>query len=238
MKLCIVGAYGRMGQEILRLAALDASFDRLIGVVRSLKEDEGLLSAANLTYMDSLQDGVLGADVVVNFALPNAFNQLLDSLESVSRALVTGTTGLSRDQLQRGKAMGEKMPILQSFNMSYGVNLMVNLLQAASEKLKQVDDVVVYDRHHRHKKDKPSGTSIMLGSAIDGLKSASEIQYVSERLGTVFGEHKVSFAFGEELIELSHTALSRRVFAQGALKAAKWIQDKKPGFYSMQDLFS
>ena len=194
------------------------------------------------------------ADVVVDFASARAVDGLLDYCESHGVPLVLCTTGLSEEQILRVGAAAEKTAILRSANMSLGVNLLMKLVQDAVRVLAGTGfDIEIVEKHHRRKKDAPSGTALALADSINTAmedkyrytydrsdrsapRDPGEIGISAVRGGTIVGEHDVIFAGTDEVITFSHTAYSRAIFAKGALSAAKFLAGKGPGLYDMADV--
>ena len=164
---------------------------------------------------------------LIDCSLSVCFDENLEIAEKFSVPLIVATTGLTDQQIQKLKLFSEKIPVVQSNNFSYGIQVMLNLLKNADEKLKDWD-VEITETHHRFKKDKPSGTAEMLKNVL----KKGNINISSLRLGNVFGDHTVKFGGLGEVISITHSATSRRTFAEGILKSAQFIIDKKNGFYT------
>ncbi len=196
-----------------------------------------------------------GAHVAIDFSLPEATRANLDACVSSKCPLVIGTTGHSSDVREAIEVAARQIPIVIAPNMSLGVNLLLRLVELAPQKLDETYDIEVFEAHHRNKKDAPSGTALALGSAAArgrgvALHDVSEhdrhganaprrkgaIGFSVFRGGDVVGDHTVTFAGLGERIELTHRASDRLAFARGAVEAALWLADKKPGLYSMQDV--
>ncbi|MCH7827430.1 MAG: 4-hydroxy-tetrahydrodipicolinate reductase [Bacteroidetes bacterium] len=168
---------------------------------------------------------------LIDCSLSVCFDENLEIAEKFSLPLIVATTGLTDQQIQKLKLFSEKIPVVQSHNFSYGIQVMLNLIKNADEKLKDWD-VEITETHHRFKKDKPSGTAEMLKNVI----KKENINISSLRLGNVFGDHTVKFGGLGEVISITHSATSRRTFAEGILKSAQFIIDKKNGFYTFSDV--
>jgi 4-hydroxy-tetrahydrodipicolinate reductase len=198
-----------------------------------------------------------GAQVVIDFTHPSATLSFLPVIARAKVPLVCGTTGFQPDELEAVKALSREVPVVLAANMSLGVNVLLELVQQASRLLGPEFDLEVLEIHHRHKKDSPSGTALALAEAGLAARSdrelrsalhvrswgqtgprrgADEVGVAALRGGDVVGEHTVYFLGTGERIELTHRATDRRAFAQGALRAARWIVDRPPGLYSMQDV--
>jgi 4-hydroxy-tetrahydrodipicolinate reductase len=204
----------------------------------------------------SLWDIDVEADVIIDFSTAAAVDGLLDYVEKTLTPVVLCTTGLSDIQKERIKEVSKKAPIFSSANMSLGINLIAELLKKAAPVLNKAGfDIEISERHHNLKIDAPSGTAVLLADAINesldnGLeyvydrsqkrekRSKKEIGFQSLRGGTIVGEHDVVFAGLDEVIEFRHAAFSKEVFGTGAVNAAKFLYNKKPGLYSMSDLLS
>jgi len=240
LKVAIIGAKGRMGQALLSCAA------RMSGVIQV---------AAAVDIGDDLRAGIEAAGVVIDFSHHEATPQVAAWCAEMRRPLVIGTTGHSAaEQLQISQCKSA-IPIVWSANFSTGVNTLFWLARRAVEILGPDFDIEIVEMHHRLKKDAPSGTAMKLAeilAAARGLRTADDLRHGREGLvgerprneigihavrgGDVVGDHTVIFAAVGERIELTHKASSRETFAQGALRAAQWVVDKKPGIYDMQDV--
>ena len=214
IKYGVIGASGRMGVEIINV----------------MNENEN-----DLVFKYDI-DGEWKKDkpeVLIDFSLPVVFEKTIYYALSFNCPLVCGTTGLSNEQLNKLKDISQKIAVVQSFNFSVGIQMLIKCTQMLSKNLTDWD-IEISETHHRFKKDKPSGTAIMLKNAI-----GKEVNISSLRLGNVPGDHEVSFGGLGEVISIKHSATSRRTFAEGAVKSAYFLLNKKNGFYSFQDvLFS
>ena len=239
MKVAIVGAAGRMGKMLCRLAEGTS-----LEVVSRVDAAEG--------YDREWRDDVEGViDFSHHSALPGAITRAAEQ----GIAYVIGTTGVTAEEQAVVDAAAEKIPVVQSGNYSLGVNLLLELVKKASEVLGEEYDIEVTEMHHRHKKDAPSGTALMLAkSAAEGRgvefaekavygrfgdvgeRPAGEIAVHALRGGSVIGDHTVMFAGDVERVELTHKAQGREAFAAGALKALQWAAGKAPGIYNMRNV--
>lgn len=262
IKLAVAGAAGRMGKTILGLARQDKVF-QITGALehpesQALGHDIGLLLSGEPleVFMTSDLAGVLEkADVLIDFTHPSAAAANLKAAIKTKTAYVVGTTGLARTQIRALKTASKKIPIVQSPNMSIGVNLLFRLAELAGGILDEGYDIEIFEAHHRMKKDAPSGTAIKLLEILakvrgrderkdavygrkgeTGVRPKGKIGVLASRGGDVVGDHRVSFMGDGECVELSHRASSRNAFAQGALAAAKFIARHKNGFYNMQQV--
>jgi 4-hydroxy-tetrahydrodipicolinate reductase len=171
-------------------------------------------------------------ELLIDFSLPVVFQKTIEYVKSFNVPLIIGTTGLSSDQLNELKELSEKNPVVQSYNFSIGVQLLLKLIETIKN---DVDgwDIEIEETHHRFKKDKPSGTAIMIKNVLN-----KDIPISSLRLGNVPGIHTVQFGNLGEVLKIEHQALSRRTFADGVLKSAYFAIQKKKGFYSFKDVIS
>ena len=229
MKIAVVGANGRMGQEILRASLGVKEKVEFIGVVRSGEAKDYSLSSEGLT--EKLAKTI---DVVIDFSLPTNFENVLSFCEKHRKPLVSGVTGLSVRQKKTLTQYAKKTPILWSSNMSLGVILLRKALKA----LKDISgfDVQIIEWHHRNKRDNPSGTAKALEDELSKIGPKSMGTPMGVRGGGIVGIHKVCLMSMEEILVFEHQALNRSCFALGAIKAALWLRKKKPGLYSMDDV--
>ncbi|MDF2965626.1 MAG: dihydrodipicolinate reductase [Rickettsiaceae bacterium] len=237
LKIGVHGSTGKMGLHVIKLIDNDPTL-----------ELSGKFSRAQQVSLDNL---CKSSNVIIDFSLPEAVPALINTAVKHKCSLVIGTTGLSQAQHNEIKQAAELIPILYSANMSYGILVLNRLIEIASSLLSKEDfDVAITDKHHKFKKDSPSGTALMLGKSlhqawnIDGELDANSkmdankfgnICFSSIKIGNIVGEHSVVYANLEERIILSHIAENKAVFAKGAIKAAKWLADKPKGLYSLQD---
>ena len=170
-------------------------------------------------------------ELLIDCSLPEVFPKTLSYVSEFNSPLIIATTGLNDDNLNELKNISQKVPVVQSFNYSTGIQILLKLTELANEKTDGWDTEIT-ETHHRFKKDKPSGTAKM----IQNILKNREVNTSSLRLGNVFGEHTVSFASLGEVLTISHIATSRRTFAEGILKSAEFIRSKKNGFYSFTDV--
>ncbi len=248
VKLIINGCNGRMGQVLTNMAAEDPDLQVVAGIDPFGDAKNGYPVFPTFAECD------VEADVIIDFSSPKAFDAMMDYAVEKQVAPVICTTGLSDEQLARVKAESEKVALLRSANMSLGINLLEKLLKQAVQTLADADfDVEIEERHHRMKKDAPSGTAIALADAVNEgangrytyvydrhsryeQRGKDELGISAVRGGTIVGDHTVIFAGTDEVIEFRHTAYSRAVFARGALQAAKYLKGKQAGFYTMSDV--
>jgi len=262
MRLVVTGAAGRMGRMLVA-AIRETSGVALIGALErsgspTLGQDAGVvagLPAAGVAISNDPLGLLLSADGIVDFSAPAATVEMAALAAQARIVHVIGTTGLSGDDLERIAAAARHAPIVRSGNMCVGVNLLAQLVRAGARALGADFDIEIVEMHHRMKVDAPSGTALLLGEAaaegrainlaehsgrgrdgVTGPRQRGEIGFASLRGGTVVGDHSVIFAGEGERIVLSHHAEDRGLFARGALRAALWARDRKPGLYSMADV--
>jgi 4-hydroxy-tetrahydrodipicolinate reductase len=262
MRLVVVGAAGRMGRMLIRAVA-EAQGCRLVGAIEregstALGHDAGLLAGTGLLEVDVTDDPLpvfAQADGVLDFTAPAATTAFAALAAQARIVHVIGTTGLGDADFTKLEAAARHARIVQSGNMSLGVNLLAGLVRKVAATLGEDFDIEILEMHHRMKVDAPSGTALLLGEAAaqgrdvslkeravrsrdghTGARTSGDIGFATLRGGTVVGEHTVMFAGAGERIELSHKAEDRGIFARGAVRAALWAFDKKPGYYTMADV--
>jgi 4-hydroxy-tetrahydrodipicolinate reductase len=225
IRVAIAGA-GRMGQAIA--ASLEACDDMELVGIWSRGED-----------LDAL---VKAADVVIDFSLPDGTVEVLDAVLTHGKPLVCGVSGLNDEQMARIEEAAISVPLVYDRNMSLGVAVLARSVQQAAASLGTAFDVEISEVHHVHKKDAPSGTALKLGEAIAtarGENGTDSIEFRSERRGEVPGDHEVVMRSPTERLVFTHSVTTREVFAEGAVRAARWVVKQPPGRYWMTDvLFS
>jgi 4-hydroxy-tetrahydrodipicolinate reductase len=231
VRLLVHGANGRMGQSLLRLSGERPEAFQVVGAV-SRKVGQRVIEGIPQFAANEL-GGTPDADVVVDFSLPEAFDPLLAYCLAHARPLVSGTTGLSPDQVAALDAASERIPVLWASNFSLGVAVLNDLVERAARVLPGWDCDIV-EQHHTRKQDAPSGTALTLGEA--AARGGAIAHYASLRAGDIVGEHTVQFATLGERIELVHRATNRDIFARGALHAAAWLAGQGPGRYRIADV--
>lgn len=245
IKLLINGIHGRMGTEVLKEASSLSDFEVIGGVDRS----------ANSTTIPVYDNPKLISekpDVIVDFSVPEGTIKILEYAKENSIPLVIATTGFSNDDLTKIEEYAKYIPIFKSSNMSYEINIMIEIVSELAKKLKD-SDIEIIETHHRNKVDSPSGTALMIADSINNALN-NEMEYVYDRHlvrqkrtnkeigiqsirgGTEAGKHTVLFLGENESLEITHNVTSRNIFAKGALKAAKYIVNKDNGLYTMKDL--
>lgn len=247
LKILISGCNGHMGQVVAQLCRENEDIE-VVGGFDLLGQEREDFPVFPSPAAFSGQ-----ADALIDFSVPAALPALLELGTAKGIPLVLCTTGYSEEQLAAIDAAVRTVPIFRSGNMSLGVNVLSELVRRAAAALGEDFDVEIVERHHRRKVDAPSGTALMLAqAAAEGLpyppeyvyerqsvrrpRDAREIGISSVRGGNIVGDHEVVFAGRDEVIELKHSAMSREVFASGALRAARFLAGKAPGLYSMKDL--
>ncbi len=260
MKACVVGCAGKMGSEIVK-AILEYPEDFSInsGIVsyksQHIGRDIGEVIGMPKLGFAATDKIPANCDMVIDFSTPKAALSHAEFCAEHNMSYITGVTGLSERQLLRLEELAMRIPLFYSPNMSFAINLMAALVEKVSAYLGSEYDIEILEMHHNQKLDAPSGTALLLGKAAAngrGLelknhialdrnkkRKPNDIGFASLRGGDVIGEHKVIFAGTGERLELAHIDTKRSVFAHGALKAAKWLSQQKPGkLYSMKDMLS
>ncbi len=246
MNILINGASGKMGGEVAKAIEGQADCKVVCGVDCV---DNKTTKFPIYTNINDIKEKV---DVIIDFSIPVATFEILKYAKKTKTPIVIATTGFTQEQLEEIEKASKEIPIFRSANMSLDINLMANIISQIAKILTDAD-IEIVETHHNRKIDSPSGTAILLADAInDALenkktynfermqkrepRSKNEIGFSSIRGGNIVGEHSVKF-FGEnETLEITHTAYSRQVFAEGAIKAAKYLVNQKPGLYNMKNL--
>ena len=253
INLAITGCLGRMGQQLIKSSKLDKSF-KLVALTENKpinKKVAGIMLNLNTDLAFEK------TDVIIDFTVPKCTLEIIKIASRLKKKVVIGTTGFTQKEEALIKRYSKKIPILKAGNMSLGVNLLMYLTEIASKSLNEEYLSKVFEVHHKHKKDYPSGTALMLGKGIANGKNKNlynligkkflnkksfpygkKINFNSIRKGEIIGEHEVTFSSGKEIIKLNHEAFDRALYSDGALTAAKWLINKKPGLYSMRDLLN
>lgn len=262
MRLIVAGAGGRMGRTLVKAIA-EIKGLKLSGALEDARSpllgwDAGTLAGLGECGVKLTGDPaalMAGADAIVDFTIPAATLELADAAAKAGKVHVIGTTGLTAAEEERIQKAAKRATIVKSGNMSLGVNLLAALTKRVARTLDASFDIEILEMHHNQKIDAPSGTALLLGRAaadgrgVDlakrsvrsrdghtGARKPGDIGFAALRGGTVVGEHTVMFAGPAERIELVHKAEDRMIFARGALHAALWARDQKPGLYSMMDV--
>ncbi|MBK3736008.1 4-hydroxy-tetrahydrodipicolinate reductase [Azospirillum brasilense] len=262
MKIGVVGCAGRMGQMLVREIAATPGCTLAGGTERvggpALGKDIGVLAGLEPLGVTAIDDAAAlfaEADAVIDFTSPDASVRHAALAAQSQTVLVIGTTGIGPAQQEPIAQAATHTPIVQSPNMSLGVNLLLALVEQVGRALGDDYDIDILEMHHRNKVDAPSGTALGLGRAAaagrgvaledvwqkvrdghTGVRPRGEIGFATLRGGDVIGDHTVVFAAEGERIELTHKASGRQVYAKGAVRAALWANDKQPGLYSMKDV--
>jgi len=253
INLAISGCMGRMGQQLIKTSRSDKNFNLVTLTENRLinKRFNGIKPQLNS------ENAFKKANVIIDFTIPKCTFEILKIASKLNKKVVIGTTGFSKKEESLIKRFSKKIPILKAGNMSLGINLLMYLTEIASASLGKKYLSKIFEMHHKHKKDYPSGTALMLGKGIAVGKNidfykiigkkflnkktfpyGNKINFNSIRKGEIIGEHEVKFSSGKEIITLNHEAFDRSLYSEGALTAAKWLNTKKPGLYSMRDLMN
>ena len=253
INLAITGCMGRMGQQLIKSSKSNNNF-RLV----TLTENRIINRKFNgIKPEPNNEIAFEKTDIIIDFTIPKCTIEVLKIASKLNKRVVIGTTGFTKKEDKIIKKYSKKIPILKAGNMSLGVNLLMYLTEIASKSLGDNYLSKIFEIHHKHKKDYPSGTALMLGKGIaDGKNKdlynligkkflnkknfpyAKKINFNSIRKSEIIGEHEVKFSSGKEIITLNHEAFDRTLYSDGALTAAKWLMKKKPGLYSMRDLLN
>ena len=253
INLTITGCLGRMGQQLIKSSKSLKNF-RVISITENKiinKKISGLKPQLNS------KNAFKNSNVIIDFTVPKCTLEVLKIASKLKKRVVIGTTGFSKKEEKLIKKYSKKIPILKAGNMSLGVNLLVYLTEITSKSLGNNFLSKVYEVHHKHKKDHPSGTALMLGKGVAlgrnkdlnkiiGKKYlnkrtfpySKKINFNSIRKGKVVGEHEIKFSSGKEIVTLNHESFDRALYSEGALTAAKWLMNKKPGLYSMKNVLN
>ena len=253
INLAITGCMGRMGQQIIKSAKKDKNF-KIVCLTENKKIDKKIYG---IKLDINTEQAFKKANLIIDFTVPKCTFQILKIASKFRKKVVIGTTGFTKKEEKLIQKFSKKIPILKAGNMSLGINLLMYLTEIASASLGKKFLSKVLEIHHKHKKDYPSGTALMLGKGIAIGKNkdlysligkkflnkknfpyAKKINFNSIRKGEIIGEHEVKFSSSKEIITLNHEAFDRALYSEGALSAAKWLMTKKPGLYSMRNLMN
>ena len=242
------GCNGKMGRVITNLVSQDNDIEIVAGVDAYTGIDN------EYPVFTSIKECTVKADVIIDFAVTSAIDNLLDYSVSTKTPVVICTTGLSAEQLEKVNEASKKVAVLRSANMSLGINTLMKLLKTATEVLANRGfDIEIVEKHHNQKVGAPSGTALALADCMNQVldnqydytydrstvrqkRAKNEIGISAVRGGTIVGEHEVIFAGIDEVIEIKHTAYSKAIFAKGAIDAAKFLKGKEAGLYNMADV--
>jgi 4-hydroxy-tetrahydrodipicolinate reductase len=253
INLGVTGCMGRMGQQIILSLKKNRNFK-----LTTLTENKIINKKFNGIKPElNTEEAFKKTDIIIDFTIPSCTLEMLKIASKLNKRVVIGTTGFNKKEESLIKKFSKKIPILKAGNMSLGVNLLIYLTEIASKSLNDDYLTKIFEVHHKHKKDYPSGTALMLGKGIANGKNkdiykligkkllnkktfpyGKKINFNSIRKGEIIGEHEVKFSSGKEIITLNHEAFDRALYSDGALTAAKWLVNKKPGLYSMRDLLN
>ena len=253
INLTITGCMGRMGQQLIKTVKKEKGYK-----IYSLTEHKVINKKFNgIKPQLNTENAFKKTDVIIDFTVPKCTFEVLKIASKLNKRVVIGTTGFTKKEEALIKFFSKKIPILKAGNMSLGINLLMYLTEIASKSLGEKYLSKVFEVHHKHKKDYPSGTALMLGKGIAVGKNkefykmigkkylnkknfpyGDKINFNSMRKGEIIGEHEVLFSSGKEIIKLNHEAFDRALYSEGALSAASWLMKKKPGLYSMRDLMN
>ncbi len=253
INLAITGCLGRMGRQFIKSAKSDKNF-KLVALTESRiinKKISGIKPELNT------EKAFKNTNIIIDFTIPKCTLEVLKIALKLKKRVVIGTTGFTKKEESLIKKYSKKIPILKAGNMSLGINLLMYITEIASKSLGNNFLSKVFEIHHKHKKDHPSGTALMLGKGIAVGKNkdfysllgkkylnkksfpyGKKINFNSIRKGEIIGEHEVTFSNGKEIITLNHEAFDRALYSEGAFTAAKWLINKKPGLYSMRDVLN
>ena len=253
INLAISGCMGRMGQQLIKSVKKNRIF-KIVSLTENRKINKKVSGIKpELNSINSFKK----ANIIIDFTVPKCTLEILKIASKQKKKVVIGTTGFTKREENLIKKFSKKIPILKAGNMSLGVNLLTFLTEVASRSLGKNFLSKVYEVHHKHKKDYPSGTALMLGRGVAIGKNkdfysmigkkylnkksfpyGKKINFNSIRKGEVIGEHEVAFSNDKEIVTLNHESFDRALYSEGALEAAKWLINRKPGLYSMRDLLN
>ena len=253
LKIAVTGCLGKMGKQIIKSSKKDKSF-RVATITESKiinKKIYGL--RPQLNSIASFKN----VNLIIDFTVPKCTLEILKIATKLKKRVVIGTTGFSKKEENLIIKYSKKIPILKAGNMSLGINLLMYIAEIASKSLGDKFLSKIFEIHHKHKKDYPSGTALMLGKGIAIGKNkdfyklvgkkylnkkyfpySKKINFNSIRKGETIGQHEIKFSSGKEIITLNHEAFDRALYSEGALTAAKWLMKKKSGLYSMRDVLN
>ena len=253
INLTITGCLGRMGQQLIKSSKNLKNF-KIISITENRKTNKKILG---LKPQLNSKTAFKNTNIIIDFTVPKCTLEVLKIASKLKKRVVIGTTGFSKKEEKLIKKYARKIPILKAGNMSLGINLLMYLTEIASKSLGNAFLSKVFEAHHKHKKDYPSGTALMLGKGIavgkkkdfynllgkkylnrNAFPYNKKINFNSIRKGEIIGNHKVHFSSGKETITLNHEAFDRALYSEGALAAAQWLLKKKSGLYSMRDVLN
>ena len=262
IKIGVCGAAGRMGKTILEVcneidnvkvaAAIEYKGSSMIGIDAGEQAGIGKIGVAITDDIAKVADQF---DVLIDFTIASSLTENIEKCHAAGKRMVIGTTGLDDEQKELINKVAEDIAIVFAPNMGIGVNLCLKLLEMAAQVIGEESDIEIIEAHHRHKKDAPSGTALRMGEVIadtldcnlkecavygregvTGERDKNTIGFETIRAGDIVGEHTVMFASAGERVEITHKATSRKTFASGAVRAARWLAEKDKGLFDMQDV--
>ncbi len=247
-KILLNGCTGKMGKTISSLVKKHSNLEIVAGIDRNIEDN------SDYKIYPAPRDVDIDYDVLLDFSRPDALEGLIELSIKRGKPLILCTTGYTKEQLDKIKDTSNKIPVFRSANMSLGVNLVSELLKIISPVLYEDFDIEIIEKHHNEKVDAPSGTALLLADSIRGSlkedtniiegrhgigkRKHNDIGIHAIRGGSIVGDHETIFAGKGEIIEITHKAISRDVFAYGALKACSFIKDKEAGLYDMTDVIN
>ena len=253
INLAITGCLGKMGQQLIISTKSNKNFKLVTLTENKIINKKIAGIKLDLNRAEAFKE----VDVIIDFTIPKCTLEILKIATKIKKRVIIGTTGFTQKEENLIKDYSKKIPILKAGNMSLGINLLMYLTEIASGSLGDNYLSKVFEIHHKHKKDYPSGTALMLGKGIADGKNKNlynligkkflnkksfplgkKINFNSVRKGEIIGEHEVTFSSGKETITLNHEAFDRALYSEGALTAAKWLTNKRAGLYSMRDLLN
>ena len=250
MKVLLHGCNGRMGQVLVRLISEAPDMEVVCGVDSFPEKLKN-----SFPVYETLGKVKEAMDILIDFSNPSSITNILNFGREKNLPLVICTTGFTPEEKTQIQEASKHIPVFSSGNMSIGINLLISLVKQAARSLYEDFDIEIIEKHHNQKLDSPSGTALMIADAIKGTlndeyeytygrhsktqkRAKREIGIHAVRGGAIVGEHQVIFAGGGEVIEVNHSAMSRDVFGYGALSAARFMLDKEPGMYNMDDVLN
>ena len=253
INLAITGCLGKMGQQLIISTKSNKNFKLVTLTENKIINKKIAGIKLDLNRVEAFKE----VDVIIDFTIPKCTLEILKIASKIKKRVIIGTTGFTQKEENLIKKYSKTIPILKAGNMSLGINLLMYLTEIASGSLGDNYLSKVFEIHHKHKKDYPSGTALMLGKGIADGKNKNlynligkkflnkksfpfgkKINFNSVRKGEIIGEHEVTFSSGKETITLNHEAFDRALYSDGALTAAKWLINKRAGLYSMRDLLN
>ncbi|MCL2861991.1 MAG: 4-hydroxy-tetrahydrodipicolinate reductase [Firmicutes bacterium] len=242
-KIFLFGISGKMGKSVLECSFSHKNLEVVGGF--------DFVQSLTLPTFSHIKNVNINFDAIIDFSRPDTLDSVIALAEKTMKPVVIATTGFSDEQKKKIEVLSKKVPVFLSSNMSVGVNVLLKLVSEASKYLCSISDIEIIEKHHNQKVDAPSGTARMILDSIesscspppcygrvghDALRQDNEIGVHAIRGGTIVGEHAVLFCMNDEVVSIKHEALSRKIFANGALKAADFLTEKKAGLYNMNDL--